>query len=502
MHAQPNVLDDPAAVHFSARFWGSLVLIAVLCGLAGGVLMHLLYFVQHASFGYSTGMFVHGVETTPPARRLEVLVAAGMLVGLAQRVIRPMRGGHAGQVTEAIWFHSGDIPLLATVGRAVSSIVVVGMGAAIGREGAFKQVGAAIGARLAARNQLSHLERRLLAACGTGAGIAAAYNVPLGGGLFAAEVLVGSIDLPVVLPTLLCAGLGTCVAWLLLPATTTYHNPSYHWTVPQLGWALVMGPVMGLVAVGYVRMMARVDAMKPRGWKTALAPVGVLSVIGAGSLLVPQLLGNGKDLVQLAFTARIGWTFGLLLLVLRPLATASCVGAGVPGGLFTPTISCGALLGTVLGEVNRWTGEGPGPYAVMGAGAFLAAATQAPVSSVVLILELGEHLDRMLAPLLLAITGATLVARWLSPMSIYTARVRMGKTAVPEGGPDRAYVSAAARYGELLDALLRSRERHVPLLVVDEEGHTMGQIPQHLPGESVLQAPVQLATAADLLQGG
>jgi H+/Cl- antiporter ClcA len=151
----------------------------------------------------------------------------------------------------------------------------------------------------------------------------------------------------------------------------------------------------------------------------------VLGVVGLLSIAFPQLLGNGRDVAELAFTGQVGPVLLLTLALLRPLATLFCLGSGAPGGLFTPSLAFGALLGGVLGLPWSWLCPGvpPGLFAVMGATAMLAATTQGPLSAVVLMMELTGHARATLVPLLLIVAMATLVARTIEPRSIYDARL-------------------------------------------------------------------------------
>jgi H+/Cl- antiporter ClcA len=155
------------------------------------------------------------------------------------------------------------------------------------------------------------------------------------------------------------------------------------------------------------------------------APVVVLTALGAISIAYPQLLGNGKDTVQLAVVGALGGGLLAILAVLKPLVTAACLGSGVPGGLFTPTLTFGALLGGLLGLgwIQLWPGTPVGSYAIIGGGAVLAAAMQGPLAATVLMLELAHHTQNLAVPLLLAVTGATVVARVLGAPSIYSARL-------------------------------------------------------------------------------
>jgi H+/Cl- antiporter ClcA len=149
-----------------------------------------------------------------------------------------------------------------------------------------------------------------------------------------------------------------------------------------------------------------------------------LGMLGVAAIEFPQLLGNGKDITQLAFNNQVTPVLLLTLLVLRPLSTILCLGSGVPGGLFTPSLALGALLGGVLGLAWSWIWPGvpPGLYAVVGAAAVLAATTHGPISAVVLVMELTGRDRSFVLPLLVAVVTATVVARTLDPRSIYDAR--------------------------------------------------------------------------------
>jgi H+/Cl- antiporter ClcA len=335
-------------------------------------------------------------------------------------------GAGGGEVSEAIWLRDAHLPLASSLARGVISIVTVGMGASLGREGAPQLAGAAFASRASERIGLPAWQRRLLVACGAGAGMAAVYNVPLGGALFALEVLLGTITLPLVLPALATTLIATAVAWIAVPNRPTYHVPVYGLTAPIVVWALLVGPLAGLAAVVWVRAIGRLNALRPtsRAGRVA-APIVVFAALGAVSIPYPQLLGNGLDIVQSSLLGQL--SFGLLavLLVLKPLATVACLGSGSPGGLFTPTLAYGVLFGGTLGHVWTlvWPGAGSGSYALIGGAAVLAAAMQGPLAATALMVELTGHAEALIVPMLLAIVEATIVARLLRAQSIYSARL-------------------------------------------------------------------------------
>jgi len=419
--AIPSTLAHPRAGHF----WLAVVLTGIGTGVAAVALTRLLEVVQSLMWNGSGTDLLDAARRAGAWRHILVLLGAGIVTGAGQFVLRHLSSGNGIDTTAAIWFYAGRMPALRTLGSAVLSVVIVGMGAALGREGAPKQAGAVMANLFSDKARLSDEQRRLLVACGAGAGMAAAYGVPLGGALFALEVMRGVLALRYVLPALFASLVATAVSWLALPDAPTYRIPGYASSPSSMVWALVAGPIAGVVSVFYVRAVTWADRNKPEGWRRLAAPVLVLGLLGAVSIPFPQLLGNGKDISQLAFTNLAAPSLLLILLALRPLATVLCIQCGAPGGLFTPSLTVGALLGAVLGHAWSWFWPGvpPGLFALLGASAVLAASTQGPISTVVLMMELTGRDRSFIVPLMLAVGTATLVARTIEPRSIYDARL-------------------------------------------------------------------------------
>ena len=422
---QPNLESTTAEGPWSRRFLLVIVLIGAATGIAGGLLMGLLRAVEHVAWGFSRGSFLQGTTAAAAGRHVVVLAAAGILVGVGGIAIRRWLG-KTEDAEAAIWLHWGRMPLASTLVRSVYSIVTVGMGTSLGRESAIKQAGGAIASRLGQWGKFGPKELQLLAACGVGAGMGAAYNVPVGGALFAIEVLMGEISLRMAMPALLCSGVATVASWALLPTGPIYNVPEYPVSVQLTVWAIIAGPLLGLATVPLVKTVGWSYRNKPKGDAQSLVlPMVVLTLLGIISIVFPQLLGNGQDSVQLAFTDQFAVSLLVLLPALKLLATAGCLRAGASGGLFTPTMTIGALLGGFLGHVwdHVWQGASMGSCAVIGACAFLAAASQGPVSALVLVLELTRHVDTTMAPMLLAVAGAMLTARRIETRSIYSIRL-------------------------------------------------------------------------------
>ena len=233
-----------------------VVLTGAAAGLFGDLMMAILFGVQHLAFGYHAGSLESGVEHASDARRLIVLLSAGAFGGIAWFLLRRHTAGEKSDLDDVVWGEGEHLSFRRSLGTSLISEVVIGMGASMGREAAPKLLGGASASVLAGWAGLSPAQRRLLMACGAGAGLAAVYNVPLGGALFTAEIMLGSISLPVVLPALACSGIATATAWLYLPNRPTYLNvPDFRFTGSLLVWALLAGPLIGLVAAGYTRLI-------------------------------------------------------------------------------------------------------------------------------------------------------------------------------------------------------------------------------------------------------
>ena len=419
--AIPSTLARPGA----APFWFAVLLTGVGTGVAAAALTRLLELVQRMVWGGSGTNLLESAQQANAWRHVLVLLGAGLVTGAGQILLRHLSSANGIDTTAAIWFYAGRMPAWRTLGSAVLSVIIVGMGVSLGREGAPKQAGAVFANFFADRMRLSDEQRRLLVACGAGAGMSAAYGVPLGGALFSLEVMRGLLALRYVLPALFASLVATAVSWIVLPDAPTYLIPSYASSTSCLVWALIAGPIMGVASVGYVRAVTWAYRSKPQGWHRLLRPVLGLGLLGVVSIWFPQVLGNGRDISQLTFNSQAAPALLLILVLLRPAATMLCVSSGAPGGLFTPSLTVGALLGAVLGQAWSWFWPGvpPGLFALLGAAAVLAATTQGPISTVVLMMELTGRDRSFILPMLLAVATATLVARTIEPRSIYDARL-------------------------------------------------------------------------------
>lgn len=422
---QPNLTSyGPAAL--TPTFWLLVVLTGIAAGLFGDFLMWILFNVQHLAFNYHTGSLQDAALRATRSRRVLVLAIGGLIGGTGWYLIRRYMKKEKTDFDDAVWSGGGELGFKRSLLTSSLAEVVIGMGASIGREAAPKLMGGASASVLGRWAGLTPAQRSLLVACGGGAGFAAVYNVPLGAALFTAEVLCGSLALPIILPALVCSIVSTATAWLYLPDRATYLNiPDYHTTTSLFIWAILVGPVIGVLTAAYIRLMGWVSHHRTKGAQMLFAFPMAMLVLGLVGLAYPQLFGNGKDMAHSAFLGGGSLLFLLAMSALKPLVTSMTIYAGGSGGLFTPSLSIGAVLGGFLGGLWLliWPGTPLGAFAMVGAVAMLSASMQAPLAALALVLELTHSGFQLIVPMMGASVIATIVAWHIDGYSIYSIRL-------------------------------------------------------------------------------
>jgi len=396
---------------YSGRLLAVVVLTGVGAGVGGIFLTLLLHLVQHLAYGYTEDTFLTGVERASPARRVSVMAIGGLVVGLGwyllRRSARPLRS-----LTAALGQPDQPSRVRASTADAVLQIIAVGFGASLGREGAPRQVGASLGGWFAERATLTSDDRRLILACGAGAGLAAVYDVPLGGALFTLEVLLSSALPRHVVAAVLTSAIATALAWIALPNRPTYQVPDFDLTAGAVAFSVLIGPLAGVVGVLFLRMTGTARSHAAAHWRLPVATTLVFTAVGGLAVAFPQLLGNGKGLAQVAFDGVLSLPVLLAVLVLKPVATAACLSSGAAGGLLTPSVATGAVLGALTGRL--WSGLWPGTpvevFALIAAAAVLAVTQRAPLCAIVLMLEFTHSGLALLVPIMLATGTAALSA--------------------------------------------------------------------------------------------
>jgi len=396
--------------------WLILLLVTFAIGVGSGLgamaLALLLRLVQHIAYGHGLHTivgrvsFLQEVTAASDLRRFLALCSCGAVAGIGWWMLYRF-GAPLVSIRQAV--QKGErMPFWPTLIHAILQIVTVGLGSPLGREVAPRELGAALATKLSARANLTPECTRIMIACGAGAGLAAVYNVPLGGALFTLEVLLGTFSLPSSVAALATCVIATLVAWLGLGHGLQYSVPPLVISPSIIVWSLLVGPVIGAAAYLFVRVTGGARASAPRDWRLAVSCALVFPIIGLLAIPFPQLLGNGKGLAQVGFDNEVGLALAATLLLLRLVVLVASLRAGAEGGLLTPGLSVGALLGIILGSFwnHVWPTQSLAGFAIVGGAAFLASSMKMPLTAIVLTVEFTGIGQEFLIPLSFAVASS------------------------------------------------------------------------------------------------
>lgn len=427
-------------------------------------------------------------------------LAAGLVLYWGLRLAGPQRSSN---ILEVIIAGDGRLPFRSAIVKFFSSLLTIGSGGSIGREGGITQLSATFASKWGQLAKWHPYRLRLLVGCGAASGIAAAYNAPISGAVFAALIVVGNFSMNLFAPLVFSSVIATMVSRSFFGIVPWYSVPAYDFTsVTQLPWFVALGVVTGGVGALFLRLLSQSENLFKRldvPVYLRLAAGGL--VVGLISVQYPEVWGNGY-----AITNRIlqgdypHQTAGLLFLsglfLAKLLATLSTVGSGAVGGVFTPTLFLGAAVGATFGLGLRELHFGGGlpvtTFAVVGMGGMLSATTHSPLLAMIMIYEISLDYSLM-PPLMLGCVVSILVARKLHPDSIYTEPLRRKGLTVSqdatasEAATERTVsdlmrapvppVRETATLGEIANLFLTSTNNFFP--VVDSMGRLVGMIALH-----------------------
>ena len=393
------------------------LLTGIIAGLVGLACKHILHWLQALAWDMHTGTLLEAASAASPTRRVIVLTLGG-LIGALSWFLLFRRNKTITSVSAAV--DGTPMPPLRASWHALTQIVIVSLGASVGREVAPREMSAALSAAVADRLRLSTEDRRIIVACAAGAGLAAVYSIPLSGAIYTLEILLVSLSARAVAPALITSGIAVLIS-------TGFTRPAFFYTVPTLTPSLsltvfgaLMGPVLGAAGWVFKEAVARTGAIRPRDWRILITLPLAFAVVGLVSTRIPTVLGNGQASAQTQFDATwaagAGLTFALLILLAKTATTFLTIGAGGWGGVLTPAVALGAGLGAVIGLpwATAWPGSEIAAFAFIGAAAFLGTSMKAPFTGLILVIEFTGQGATILVPGVLAVGGATAAATWLS----------------------------------------------------------------------------------------
>ena len=361
---------------------------------------------------------------------LLVPAAGGLAVGLLTTyAVGEARGHGVPEVMKALALLGGRIRGRVAAAKLVASALTIGTGGSCGREGPVIQIGAAIGSKAGQMLRMSPRQLRTLVGCGAAAGIAATFNAPIAGAVFACEVLLGGFGLMLFGPIVISSVVATMTMRFFNGPAPVFRPPPCGVVSPkELLAYILLGLAAGLVSWAYIRLNALVQAgfsglARSRPARAVSPAIGGLAV-GAIALLLPQVMGDGHAVSNAAFSAQYPLGLLALLVAAKIAATAVTLGSGGSGGVFSPAICIGALLGAAFGMVfSRVLGDsfaGVAAWSLVGMGGVVAGSMLAPMTAILMAFEITRTYTIVIPVMLVSCLSTVVTARLTKALSIYT----------------------------------------------------------------------------------
>ncbi|MBI5773752.1 MAG: ClcB-like voltage-gated chloride channel protein [Verrucomicrobia bacterium] len=447
---------------------------AGVVGVAGGLVNFAFYLCIDAVKSFA--LHHHG-DLGEAARMLDwwlrILIptggglAAGLVLYWGFRLVKQTGSTN---LLEVVVAGDGRLRFRSAVVKAVSSLLSIGTGASIGREGAITQLTATVASKWGQLAKWPPYRLRLLVACGASAGIAAAYNAPIAGAVFAAQIVLGNFAMNLFAPLIFASVVAAVMSRSFFGIAPWYSVPAFDFTrLTQLPWFVLLGVLSGALGVLFLKMLRRSETLfnrLPVPLYLRLALAGL--IVGGIAVEFPEVWGNGYGATNRILHETLGphaLQFIVGLFLAKLIATSATVGAGTVGGVFTPTLFLGAALGSAFGLLLHsagWAVTLPtGAFALVGMGSVLAATTHSPLLAMILVFEISLNYSLMPA-LMLACAVASLFAKQLHPDTIYTEPLRAkGLEAAPES--TRLGAATQQTVGDLMQPPVPPVRDHAPL---------------------------------------
>lgn len=444
------------------------------------------------------GDVVEVAEIMAPWQRVITPAFGGLAAGLVLYWgLRLVSNQGASNIVEVVTAGDGRLRIRSAMFKALSSLLSIGTGASIGREGSITQTSAALASKLGQLARWQPYRLRLLVACGASAGMAAAYNAPIAGAVFACQIVLGNYSMTYFGPVIFSSVVATMVSRTFFGIRTFYAVPDFDFTrLGQLPWFLALGLLSGVVASLFLVLLQRGEEYFAR----LKAPVYVRMalgglIVGVLAISYPKVWGNGYGAIDEILHKNPAFWVVVGLFCAKLVATVASVGSGAIGGVFTPTLFLGAALGSLFGSIlhHFHLSDMPtGAFALVGMGSVVAGTIHAPLLAMIMIFEISLNYSVM-PPLMLACAVSTLVARRLHPDSIYTAPLR--QKGVTEDTAEKQIgiasqktvgeimrepvppVRHTAKFREVADQFLTTTFNFLP--VIDESERFIGVIALH-----------------------
>jgi CIC family chloride channel protein len=403
--------------------------IGVFAGLGAVAIRQMILSITSFSFP-GGGNLLDNVKSLPWYIIVFTPCIGGLIVGpIIYFFAREAKGHGVPEVMEAILMKGGSIrPRVAAV-KAITSAITIGTGGSVGREGPIVQIGSTIGSTIGYFLKVSPTRMKTFVGCGAAAGIAAAFNAPIAGALFAVEILLGDFAFSHFSPIVISSVMATVISHQFEGNFAAFKVPSYQLVSPfELGFYAILGLVCAVISVLFIKVLYYSEDFFDEKLKIKeyLKPALGGLLVGLIALKIPEVLGLGYDSVNNALNGNMIWSLAIALVFIKIIATSLTLGSGGSGGIFTPSLFLGAMAGTAFGFiVHTFFPEmtaSPGAYALVAMSGLVAGTTHAPITAIIIVFELTNDY-RIILPLMITCIISTIVSTILSRESIYSLKL-------------------------------------------------------------------------------
>ncbi len=449
-------------------------------------------FMHRLLTGNSVAGMAESFSQLPVWQRVLTPAIGGILAGGVMVVGARWRGTVATtDYMEAIVLGDGKISTRLSAIKSISAMFTIASGGSIGREGPLVQLSSLVASIAGRWRSWSTPRLRLLVGCGAAAGIASAYNAPIAGALFVAEIVLGSLAMEIFGPLVFASVVATLTIREFLGGNPLYEIPPFQL---NSNWEIIPYVFLGLFAGFLAPWFLRLLDVSERLFNQMKAPIFVRMalgglIVGVLAAFYPEVCGNGYSAVSAILRGNLLWQSLAMILLCKMIATSATFGSGAVGGVFTPTLFVGASLGYLFGSVlhHALPALNPSACALVGMGAFLAGTTHAPIMAIIMIFEL--TLDyQIILPLMLACVIAYYTSASIEKRSIYSESLkRKGAGDFREQLADLhvrdlmknnpVAVAPTARFAEIGETFLANRFNY--LYVADATKHFLGVVSLH-----------------------
>ncbi|MCG8339531.1 MAG: chloride channel protein [Proteobacteria bacterium] len=471
------------------------LVIGTLAGFGTLLIRAMIKEISNLSF-MGDGTILENIKNTPWYLRMIIPVIGGIIVGpMLHFLAREAKRSGVPEVMQSVILRGGFIRPRVAIIKALTTSITIGTGGSVGREGPIVQIGSGIGSTIGQLFKVSSQRMKTFVGCGAAGGIAAAFNAPIAGALFAVEIILQDFAFAQFSPIVISSVMATVISHGFIGNFAEFQIPEYTLnSYSEMWFYLLMAVIMAIIAVIFIKSIYLSEDFFEKRIKLPpyLKPAIGGFLVGVIAVFFPDIMGVGYESINNALHGQTIGQIAIILVLVKIVSTSITIGSGGAGGVFAPSLFLGAMTGVYYGGVlNRFfpeTAAEPGAYALVAMGGLVSAVTHAPITAIIMIFELTNNYTIIL-PLMLTCIVSTAIASTLSRESIYTLALVRRNVHIKTGSEINVMESLFVKdiysksvdtldetqtFDQLIERLLTAKDPYFP--VMNSSGQLSGVI--------------------------